>query len=72
MAIDSAAQHQFNFTPSMSLFVGCETEEELDLLFGALSEAGQVLMPLDDYGFSRRFAWVNDRFGASWQLNLPT
>ena len=36
-----------------------------------LAEGGQYLMPLDNYGFSRRFAWVVDRFGVSWQVNLP-
>ncbi|MDB5811764.1 MAG: hypothetical protein JWN94_3886 [Betaproteobacteria bacterium] len=70
MAIDSAAPHQFNFTPSMSLFIQCETEKEIVRLFGVLAESGQVLMPLDNYGFSRSFGWVNDRFGVSWQLNL--
>jgi len=70
MAIDSAAPHQFNFTPSVSLFVQCATEEELDRLFRALSEPGKVLMPVDNYGFSKRFGWSNDRFGVSWQLNL--
>jgi predicted 3-demethylubiquinone-9 3-methyltransferase (glyoxalase superfamily) len=29
-----------------------------------------VLMPPANYGFSRKFGWVNDRFGVSWQLNL--
>jgi predicted 3-demethylubiquinone-9 3-methyltransferase (glyoxalase superfamily) len=28
------------------------------------------LMPLDNYGFSRKFTWLNDKFGVSWQLNL--
>ena len=40
-------------------------------MFGALADGGETLMPLDDYGSSRRFGWINDRFGVSWQLNLP-
>jgi predicted 3-demethylubiquinone-9 3-methyltransferase (glyoxalase superfamily) len=70
MAIDSPVKHAFTFTPAMSLFVNCESDSELDRLFAALSEGGQVLMPLGAYGFSRKFGWCADRFGVSWQLNL--
>lgn len=35
-----------------------------------LREAGEVLMPLDAYPFSRKHAWVNDGFGVSWQLTI--
>ncbi len=69
--IDSPPVHAFSFTPSMSLFVDCADEHELADAYAKLSEGGQVLMPLDDYGFSRRFGFVSDRFGVSWQLNLP-
>jgi predicted 3-demethylubiquinone-9 3-methyltransferase (glyoxalase superfamily) len=69
--IDSPAVHGFTFTPSMSLFVDCADEAELAEAFAKLSDGGGVLMPLGDYGFSRQFGWVNDRFGVSWQLNLP-
>ncbi|MBN8971426.1 MAG: VOC family protein [Rhizobiales bacterium] len=68
---DSFVSHGFTFTPSLSLFVDCESEADLEHIFTALSEGGGVLMPLGNYGFSRRFGWVNDRFGVSWQLNLP-
>lgn len=71
MCIDSHVKHQFSFTPSFSIFVTCNTEEELDNIYQKLNEDGHVLMPLDDYGFSKKFGWVNDRFGVSWQLNLP-
>lgn len=71
MCIDTPVKHDFTFTPSMSIFVDCESPAELERVFAALSEGGEVFMPLDDYGFSRRFGWTNDRFGVSWQVNLP-
>lgn len=71
MCSDSPIKHGFSFTPSSSTFVDFESEEQLDRAFGALSEGGQVMMPLGNYGFSRRFGWCADRFGVSWQLNLP-
>jgi predicted 3-demethylubiquinone-9 3-methyltransferase (glyoxalase superfamily) len=69
MCSDSPIRHDFDFTPSSSTFVEFDSIEELDRAFGLLAEGGQVLMPLDNYGFSQRFGWVNDRFGVSWQLN---
>ena len=70
MCIDGGAMHAFTFTASMSLYVRCETEEEIDTLFAKLAQDGQVLMPLDRYPFSEKFGWLSDRFGVSWQLNL--
>lgn len=67
---DSFIDHEFGFTPSLSIWVECESAERQQALVDALAEGGATLMPLDDYGFSSRFAWVNDRFGVSWQLNL--
>jgi len=71
MYIDSPVNHDFSFTPAMSLFVDMSSEDELQSVAAALAEGGTVLMPLGDYGFSRQFTWVNDRYGVSWQLNLP-
>ncbi|MFI7705340.1 VOC family protein [Nonomuraea sp. NPDC049480] len=71
MCMDSNQPHAFTFTPSISIYVACDTEEEIDRLYAALAEGGGQLMPLGSYGFSTKFGWVNDRFGVSWQLNLP-
>ena len=68
--IDSPVKHAFTFTPSASLFVECKDEADLDAAFDRLSEGGAVLMTPGDYGFSKKFAWLNDRYGVSWQLNL--
>lgn len=69
MANDSPPVHDFDFTPSISTFLGVDDPDEVDALAAALSTDGKVMMPADDYGFSRRFAWVQDRFGVSWQIN---
>lgn len=70
--MDSDIQHAFTFTPATSLFVDCQDETEVRALYAALSEGGGVLMPLQVYDFSPLYAWVNDRFGVSWQLSLNT
>jgi predicted 3-demethylubiquinone-9 3-methyltransferase (glyoxalase superfamily) len=58
------------FTPAISLFVTCRTEQEVDALWRNLSQNGMVLMELQKYPFSEKFGWVQDRYGVSWQLNL--
>ena len=70
LCMDSPVSHGFTFTPSLSIFVECESEGELDQAFAQLSADGTILMPLATYPFSKKFAWINDRFGVSWQLNL--
>jgi predicted 3-demethylubiquinone-9 3-methyltransferase (glyoxalase superfamily) len=71
MAIDSPPVHAFDFTPSLSLFVTCASEDEIDRLFAGLSEGGFVMMPLStEHGFAAKYAWLSDRFGVSWQLSL--
>tara|TARA_B100002019_G_C20759803_1_gene352435 strand:- start:81 stop:488 length:408 start_codon:yes stop_codon:yes gene_type:complete len=70
IAQDSHLDHQFNFTPSISLYVECESASEIEEAFRALADGGSELMPLDNYGFSRKFGWLEDRYGVSWQLNL--
>ena len=41
-----------------------------NLTMRVISDYGNVLMPLDNYGFSERFGWLQDKYGLSWQLNL--
>jgi len=70
MCSDSPPIHDWGFTPAVSNYIDCENENELERLFSKLSENGKVMMPLDNYGFSQKFGFVEDRFGVSWQLNL--
>lgn len=58
----------FRLNQSISLMVACSTVEEVDRLYKSLSAGGTELMPLGEYPFSKRYAWIQDKYGLSWQL----
>jgi predicted 3-demethylubiquinone-9 3-methyltransferase (glyoxalase superfamily) len=58
----------FRPNPSISLMYLTTSQGEVEKLYAALKEGGTTLMPLDEYPFSRKYAWVEDRYGVSWQL----
>jgi predicted 3-demethylubiquinone-9 3-methyltransferase (glyoxalase superfamily) len=51
----------FKFTPAISFFVSCETQDEVDELWDKLSSGGE----------KGRCAWLKDKYGVSWQI-VPT
>ena len=61
----------FTPNPSISFFVNRDTREEIDELWGKLTDGGMALMPLQEYPFSRHYGWVQDKYGVSWQLMMP-
>ena len=52
---------QFKFSPAISFFVNCKTQEEVDELWEKLSAGGKT----------ERCGWLTDKFGLSWQV-IPT
>jgi predicted 3-demethylubiquinone-9 3-methyltransferase (glyoxalase superfamily) len=52
---------QFTFSPAISFFVNCETQEEVDELWESLSAGGK----------KERCGWLKDKYGLSWQI-IPT
>lgn len=58
----------FKFNPSVSFLVACSTKEEVDELWGNLSNGGMALMDLGEYPFSEKYGWMQDKYGLSWQV----
>ncbi len=58
----------FKFNPSVSFLIACKTKEEVDELWGKLSEGGMALMELGEYPFSQKYGWLQDKYGVSWQI----
>ncbi len=60
----------FTINPSISLFVTCESEAEIDMLYTKLLDGGKVMMALDKYPWGEKYAFLTDQFGVVWQLIL--
>lgn len=58
----------FEINPSISLFVALDSAEKVVSLHEKLMDGGTELMPLDKYFFAAKYAWVQDKYGMSWQL----
>ncbi|ROL56126.1 VOC family protein [Bacteroidetes/Chlorobi group bacterium Naka2016] len=60
----------FKFNQSVSFYVYCGSEDQITFLYEKLTDGGSVNMPLDKYFWSNKYAFVTDRFGVSWQLDI--
>ena len=66
----------FKKNPSVSFMVNFDPSRnpnaaaDLETMWGKLSAGGEVRMPLGEYPFSKKYGWVEDRFGVNWQLIL--
>lgn len=73
-AINAGPEFQFNQSISFMLNFDPSRDEQaqgrLDRLWQKLIEGGEALIPLDVYPFSKRYGWVKDRYGLTWQVIL--
>lgn len=66
----------FKFNPSISFILNFDpsrdkdAKQQLDATWQRLSDGGTVLLPLGEYPFSKRYGWIQDKYGLSWQLLL--
>ena len=68
MALNGGPEYKIN--PAISFFVHCISVKEIDQLWKRLSDEGKTLMALNEYPWSKRYGWVQDKFGMTWQLML--
>ncbi|WP_250253427.1 VOC family protein [Chryseobacterium sp. Marseille-Q3244] len=60
----------FKKNPSISFMVICDSEDEVQKYWDQLLEGGMALMELGSYSWSKKYGWVQDKYGVTWQLFL--
>jgi len=58
----------FKFTPAISFIINFNEMNEIEGAWKKLSKEGKVLMEFQEYPFSKKYGWIEDKFGVSWQL----
>lgn len=69
MAADNMPGSPFNEGNNVSICIECESADEIEAFFKALSAGGEVAMPLQDMFWNARFGMIKDKFGIHWMLN---
>jgi predicted 3-demethylubiquinone-9 3-methyltransferase (glyoxalase superfamily) len=70
MGLNGGPMYKAN--PSISFYVACETEAQVDAFWQPLAEGGTPLIALDKYPWSEKYGWIKDKFGTTWQITLDT
>ncbi|HEV7702393.1 MAG TPA: VOC family protein [Candidatus Paceibacterota bacterium] len=60
----------FKLNPAISLFVVFDTEAEIEAVWNKLIDGGKALMAYDTYPWAKKYGWLQDKYGLSWQLSL--
>lgn len=58
------------YSPAVSFFVSSDNEDLVSNYFNSLSKEGNILMELGEYPFSKKYGWLNDKYGISWQFSM--
>ncbi|RAI89943.1 VOC family protein [Algoriphagus yeomjeoni] len=61
---------EFKFTPAISFYTIIQSETEIQAVWDQLIVNGRAMMPLDTYPWSKKYGWVQDKFGVTWQLTI--
>jgi predicted 3-demethylubiquinone-9 3-methyltransferase (glyoxalase superfamily) len=60
----------FKFNPSISMFTVFDNEVEIDEVWNKLVQDGKVLMEYNTYPWAKKYGWLQDKYGLSWQLSM--
>jgi predicted 3-demethylubiquinone-9 3-methyltransferase (glyoxalase superfamily) len=64
--LDGGPMYQPN--ASISFYYICEKQEDVDRIWNAFTKGGRVMMPLDEYPWAKKYGWITDKYGVSWQV----